>query len=151
MTGWAELAQGLAEHLATLPDGAILKIIEVLPPSELPRYAQFVQSADLLRCEFISNTWLTGEARLTPAAELLLAEIGWQQPNPDPDYSDNWWLELPWPLASTLYEHVAAMVITGFRDGLGTTDPSNLAYDAWNANAGNRALELPLLGLPRVH
>jgi hypothetical protein len=59
----------------------------------------------------------------------------------------NWWVEPPWPMASASYSQLAWMVVTGLRDGFRITDPTTLAYTAWNENAGNRALDRPMLGL----
>ncbi|WP_411157370.1 hypothetical protein [Nocardia terpenica] len=50
---------------------------------------------------------------------------------------------------SSIYRQLAAMVITGLRDGLGVRSPADLVYEAWNDRAGNAPMDLPLLGLPR--
>lgn len=72
--------------------------------------------------------------------------LPWQEPDFD---HDDYWMEVPWPAASALYQQLATMVVTGFRDGFRMIDPARLAYNAFNQNDGNRDLELPLLGLPR--
>lgn len=141
MSGWAAFVAGLAEQLATLPDGAIVKIIEPESTPKQPRYAQFSQSSDRLWAEFIGNEWLEPVDRLDPAAQQLMVEIGWQEP--DAEHSDNWWTELPWPVNSAIYGQLASMVATGFRDGFRMADPSELTYEAWNENTGNSPLELP--------
>jgi hypothetical protein len=146
LPGWDEFAEGLAQHLATLPTGAVVKIIEPDETAEVPRYAQFLQSDTKLFAEVVGDEWLDPALGAGEAGERLLTEAGWHQP--DEDHSGNWWLDSAWPIDSAGYDRLASMVVTGLRDAFRISDLSAFHYKAWNGNAGNRKLDLPLLGLP---
>ncbi|NEW39046.1 hypothetical protein GV794_17255 [Nocardia cyriacigeorgica] len=144
MTGWTEFAEGLAEELADLPAGAVVKIVE---PGPAPRYAQFRQLDDELWAELVGDHWLAPAARAGSTGGRLIVEAGWHAP--DADHGHNWWVEWPWPQSSARYRQLTSMVVTGLRDGFGIAAVSDLSYVAWNENVGNCALDLPGLGLPR--
>ncbi|WP_280234053.1 TY-Chap domain-containing protein [Nocardia cyriacigeorgica] len=141
MTGWTEFAAGLADELAALPSGAVVKVIETT------RYAQFRQLDHELWAELVGDHWLDPAARAGATGEGLIAAAGWHRP--DADHGHNWWVEWPWPLSSDRYRQLTSMVVTGLRDGFGIAAVTDLSYVAWHENAGNRALDLPALGLPR--
>ncbi|MCX4093055.1 TY-Chap domain-containing protein [Nocardia sp. alder85J] len=147
MTDWETFAAGLVEELADLPSGALV-VISDMSDADSTYFAQFAQLDDKLAAQ------LTGDANLTggrpPAVDhrQRLIDVGWQ--TPDPTDSDNWWVELPWPVTSALYRQLATMVVIGLRDAFGVAEPAQLAYRAWNGNDRNRPIELPRLGLPRV-
>ncbi|CAM4518005.1 hypothetical protein NONI108955_40885 [Nocardia ninae] len=148
MNGWEELADGLAEELAGLPAGAVVIIAEAAPTSEVARYAQFRQFDDILAAELGGDRWLEPAVQAGEKGNELIANAGWQPP--DFDHVGNWWIESPWPLASADYRRLASMVVTGLRDAYRISEPSALAYRAWNENAGNSPMELPSLGLSRT-
>ncbi|MFF3224972.1 hypothetical protein ACFYV7_19425 [Nocardia suismassiliense] len=146
MTDWDQFAEGLAQHLATLPTGAVVKIIESDESAEVPRYAQFLQSDTKLFAEVVGDDWLDSDKGAGEAGARLLAEAGWHQP--DDAHSGNWWFDSAWPIDSAAYQRLATMVVTGLRDAFRVTDLTDFYYEAWNGNAGNRKLDLPLLGIP---
>ncbi|WP_405167253.1 hypothetical protein OG203_20495 [Nocardia sp. NBC_01499] len=148
MSDWAEFAAGLAEELAGLADGAVVKIIQSASISQVRPYAQFRQLDDILWAEIVGDKWLDPAAQAGADGNQLLADAGWQRP--DFDHGDNWWLESPWPMSSATYRRLAASVVTGLRDALRVADPAELVYQAWDENADNRGIELPLLGLTRA-
>ncbi|KAF0848272.1 TY-Chap domain-containing protein [Nocardia caishijiensis] len=145
MTDWTDFADGLAQQLMLLPAGAFLVICAPHPPHDAREFVQFAQTDDELYGQLAGDEWLDESDRRTPDERRLLIETGWQQPHPD--HVDNWWVELPWPAPSTGYRKLASMAVVGLRDVFGITAPELLTYRAWNGRAGNRALDLPLLGL----
>ncbi|WP_062987644.1 TY-Chap domain-containing protein [Nocardia anaemiae] len=147
MTEWAEFTERLAEQLAVLPAGAIVKIVEAGPPSGHQRFAQFAQTDNELLAELVGDEFLEPAARPDETGHRLITESGWQEP--DDDHGPYWWIELPWPVNSAIYRQLAAMVVTGLRDAFRISDPGSLTYTAWNKNADERDLHLPLLGLAR--
>ncbi|WP_338773255.1 DUF6301 family protein [Nocardia vulneris] len=144
MTGWAEFTEGLVEHLATLPVGVVVIISEDEARQERCRSAQFRQLDDMIWAELVGDSWLEPEFRAGTRG-CLIGEAGWRQP--DADHCDNWWFELPWPAGSSDYERLAARITTGLRDGFGIPEPGKLIYRTWNERAGNRKVELSLLGV----
>ncbi|MCC3314126.1 TY-Chap domain-containing protein [Nocardia africana] len=146
MTSWEEFSVGLAHELMALPAGAMVLIAEI---DGAGRYVQFVQSEDSLYAELIGDTFLAEDNRPTPEGRRLITDCGWQRPETSPEGGDNWWVELPWPVPSAIYRQLASMVVVGLRDALGMPSPTLMNYDAWNANDGNRPLEMPQLGLAR--
>ncbi|WP_405164543.1 hypothetical protein OG203_05350 [Nocardia sp. NBC_01499] len=147
MTEWAQFAEALAEQLAQLPIGAIMKIIAVGPTGRF-RFVQFAIGDDALVAELTGDAYLDSIGRPTPEGRLRIIDAGWQLP--DADHVDNWWIELPWPISSAVRHQLAAMVITGLRDGFDIPDPASLVYDAWNSNDGNKSLILPSLSLTGI-
>ncbi|BDU02468.1 TY-Chap domain-containing protein [Nocardia sputorum] len=143
MTGWGDLAAGLAAELAALRAGSIVKLVES-GTGPRRRYAQFLQLDDALAAELVDDEWLALEARAGAAGRALIAESGWRERDAG---HVNWWTELPWPSPTVDYRRLADMVVTGLRDGFGIHAPTALAYTAWDERSENRRLELPLLGL----
>ncbi|MFI6997692.1 TY-Chap domain-containing protein [Nocardia sp. NPDC050175] len=146
MTGWAEFADGLAEQLARLPSGAVVVIGEAPTSSDKSRIAQFRQFDDSVWAQLSGDRWLDPTVQAGEAGRHLIREAGWREP--DDDHIENWWVELPWPVASAAYRRVAEMVVTGLRDAFRIAGPTALVYQAWNEKSANSAIELPLLGLP---
>ncbi|WP_174189717.1 TY-Chap domain-containing protein [Nocardia barduliensis] len=142
MTGWEDIAAGLAAELATLHAGSIVKLVES-ETGPRRRYAQFLQLDDLLSAELVDDGWLDPALRAGTAGRALIAAAGWRER--DAGHS-NWWTELPWPSSSAGYRRLADMVVTGLRDGFGIDAPTALAYTAWNERSADQ-LDLPLLGL----
>ncbi|MBF6167409.1 hypothetical protein IU486_22010 [Streptomyces gardneri] len=143
MSGWGDLAAGLAAELASLRAGSIVKLVETETGARR-RYAQFLQLDDALSAELVDDEWLDPALRAGATGRALIADSGWRAR--DAGHS-NWWAELPWPSSSADYQRLADMVVTGLRDGFGIRAPSVLAYTAWNERLENRKLDLPLLGL----
>ncbi|MBF6300258.1 hypothetical protein IU459_22315 [Nocardia amamiensis] len=147
MTSWSEFADGLAEHLATLPAGVVVTIGEVEQRAERRRIAQFRQLDDMIWAELAGDYWLDPDVQAGEIGARLITEAGWQQP--DADHCNNWWYELLWPANSNGYRRLASMIVTGLRDAFRIADPASLEYDAWNERADNRKIELPRTGLIR--
>ncbi|MGM7644066.1 TY-Chap domain-containing protein [Nocardia sp. JW2] len=145
MTDWTEFAEGLAQQLMRLPAGAFLVITASQPPHDSRRFVQFAQTDDEIYGQLAGDEWIDESDRITADEHRLLTETGWQEPHPD--HVDNWWVELPWPAPSTSYRKLASMAVVGLRDVFGIAAPALLTYRAWNGKAGNRDLDLPLLGL----
>lgn len=142
MTAWTEFADGLAQQLRLLPAGAFLVITS---PHDARRFAQFAQTEDILYGQLAGDEWIDESAHITADDRRLLIEVGWHEPHPD--HAEDWWIELPWPISSTSYRKLASMTVAGLRDVFDVAEPAQLTYRAWNGNAGNRDLDLPLLGL----
>ncbi|WP_406265603.1 hypothetical protein OH799_18615 [Nocardia sp. NBC_00881] len=149
MTDWTRFAEGLAEELAMLPDGALVVIKESGKPDNEYRYVQFRQTADLLEAQLTGDTYLDAAARPGHAGQRRLIDAGWQYP--DSPHNENWWIELSWPLSTAVDRHLSDMVVIGLRDCFRIPDPDTLIYDAWNQTKGNRRLHMPLLGLNWEH
>ncbi|MFD8015226.1 hypothetical protein [Streptomyces sp. NPDC058955] len=153
MTGWDGFRERLAEQLAALPAGAIVIVSETgdaLPPrtAKGSRYAQFRQDPEALYAELSGDRHLEGAARAGEEGGRLLVGAGWRAPDAG-DRVGNWCAELPWPSPSADYRRLASMVVTGLHTVFRVPGPASLAYTAWDAEDGNRPLELPLLGLVR--
>ncbi|MFJ5711434.1 TY-Chap domain-containing protein [Streptomyces sp. NPDC093105] len=153
MTGWDGFQERLAEQLASLPAGAVVIVSETgaAPPTKTAkgsRYAQFRQDPESLYAELSGDRHLEGAARAGDEGGRLLVAAGWRAPDAD-DRVGNWCAELPWPSPSVAYRRLASMVVTGLHVVFRVPAPSSLAYTAWDAEDGNRPLELPLLGLAR--
>ncbi|MGK8485862.1 TY-Chap domain-containing protein [Nocardia asiatica] len=142
MTGWEDIAAGLAAELAALSAGSIVKLVES-ETGPRRRYAQFLQLDDVLSAELVDDGWLDPALRAGTAGRAVIAAAGWRERDAT---HGNWWAELPWPSSSAEYRRLADMVVTGLRDGFGIAAPTALAYTAWNERSANQ-LDLPLLGL----
>ncbi|MEV6259046.1 hypothetical protein AB0L97_38040 [Nocardia sp. NPDC051911] len=145
MTSWAEFADGLTQHLATLSTGTVVIIGEAGQPKARRRFVQFRQLDDMIWAELPGDSWLDPDIRVGDTGGQLITSCGWQQP--DADHCDNWWYELQWPAASDGYRQLASRIVTGLRDAFGISDPATLVYEAWNERDGYRQVELPYLGL----
>jgi hypothetical protein len=145
VTDWTQFADLLAEQLAVLPSGAILKLVKILPDQY--QFVEFAQDDDSLYADMTGDTYLEPGYRPTPQGRQEIIDVGWQIP--DADHVDNWWIQLPWPLTTSIYHYIATMSVTGLRDGFGIHSPAELVYDAWNTNNRNDPMDLPLLGLDR--
>ncbi|MDX2291159.1 MULTISPECIES: TY-Chap domain-containing protein [Streptomyces] len=153
MTGWDGFQERLAEQLAALPAGAVVVLSETgtaLPPKTAKgsRYAQFRQDPEALSAELSGDRHLEGAARAGEEGARLLVAAGWRAPDAA-DRVGNWCAALPWPSPAADYRRLASMVVTGLHTVFRIPAPSSLAYTAWEAEHGNRPLELPLLGLVR--
>ncbi|MFE3756926.1 hypothetical protein ACFXO9_21705 [Nocardia tengchongensis] len=144
MTDWNQFETGLAEQFFLLPAGTLVTIDTKAPDTE-PGFTQFAQFEDKVLAELGAYADLDRGAGLNaPAAPLVLA-AGWQPPD-QYDHS-NWWVELPWPATSAVYRKLAEMVVIGLRDAFHVSSPTRLVYKAWNSKAGNRPVDLALLGI----
>ncbi|MFD6397894.1 hypothetical protein [Nocardia sp. NPDC060249] len=145
MTDWEEFARGLANELAAVPDTTVLVIGEAAPSSSR-RFAQFRKTSESVLAELPGNAWLDPESRPDDAGWRAITRAGWRQP--DQDHCDNWWAEFPWPVDTDAYQRLAAITVTGLRDGFGIDSPLTLVYQGWVERAGNANLHLPGLGIP---
>lgn len=143
MTSWAEFADGLTQHLATLSSGTVVIIGEADQPKERRRFVQFRQLDNMIWAELPGDSWLAPEVQVGDSGGQIIESAGWQRP--DTDHCDNWWYELGWPARSDGYRQLAERIVTGLRDAFGIADPARLVYEAWNERGGE--VELPLLGL----
>jgi hypothetical protein len=142
VTGWAEFTAGLSEEIAELPFGAVLKLIGYDLPDE-PRGVQVLRDPDMVSAELIGINWFEG------ADASAVAAAGWQEP--DAAHGNvSWWIDCPRPLTTARCRELAAMIVTGLRDGLKVPEPADLRYRAWDDNAEGRALDLPRLGVRAV-
>lgn len=105
-------------------------------------YVQFVQDANGLHVEAVSNRFLREEQWLSAEQEAYMAEAGWQRPG---RRCPNWWLDCPQPLPAADLRRIAQLTVVALRDGLQVTALSFLEYRAWNA--GTRAV----VDLPELH
>ncbi|MFC4377437.1 hypothetical protein ACFO5K_25485 [Nocardia halotolerans] len=144
MTDWAEFARVLADELAAAPDTTILVIGEAAPAGSR-RFAQFRKDSDSVLTELTGNEWLDPASRPGDAGRQAITRAGWNEPNQD--HCDNWWAEFATPVGTDQYRHIAAITVTGLRDGFGITTPAALSYKGWVETSGNN-LHLPSLGIP---
>ncbi|WP_228786623.1 TY-Chap domain-containing protein [Nocardia terpenica] len=77
MTDWGEFAEGLAEQLALLPSGAIVKIVA---PG---RFAQFAQDDDSLVAHLIGDEHLDPADRPVAERRRRIVDAGWRLPDVD--------------------------------------------------------------------
>ncbi|MGW5106654.1 TY-Chap domain-containing protein [Nocardia sp. NPDC004123] len=145
MTSWDEFARRLAYQFAILPDGAIL-LIDTDEPDTQPGFAQFAQFEDMLHAELGAYADLDRNPGLHNPGHQLALRAGWHPPDID---WDNWWFQVPRAVQPVAGRELAAMVIVGLRDAFHVPSPDRLVYTAWNARAGNRPLDLPLLGIAK--
>ncbi|MFE9787963.1 hypothetical protein ACFYO7_21545 [Nocardia salmonicida] len=144
MTDWADFARVLADELAAAPDTTVLVIGEAAP-SGSRRFAQFRKTSESVEAELTGNEWLDPTSRPDDAGWRAITRAGWRQP--DQDHCDNWWAEFPTPIGTDQYRRIAAITVTGLRDGFGITTPTALSYKGWAEKSGNN-LHLPSLGIP---
>ncbi|WP_336085383.1 TY-Chap domain-containing protein [Nocardia sp. SSK8] len=145
MTGWTAFAHGLATELAAAPDTTVLVIGESAAPGAR-RFAQFRKTGTAVAAELTGDEWLEPAFRPDADGIRAITEAGWQ--TPDEAHMDNWWAEFPWPTTTEDYQRLAAMTVTGLRDGFGIAAPTTLVYRGWVEQAGNSDLHLPGLGIP---
>ncbi|MGQ4619755.1 DUF6301 family protein [Nocardia sp. R7R-8] len=143
MNSWAEFADGLTQHLATLSAGTVVIIGEADQPKERRRFVQFRQLDTMIWAELPGDSWLAPDVQVGDSGSQIIEGVGWQRP--DADHCDNWWYELRWPASSDSYRQLAERIVTGLRDGFRITDPTTLVYQAWSERGGE--IDLPLLGL----
>ncbi|MFD4428482.1 hypothetical protein [Nocardia sp. NPDC058497] len=144
MTDWAEFARVLADELDAAPDTAVLVIGEAVP-SGSRRFAQFRKTGESVLAELTGNEWLDPASRPGDVGWRAITRAGWRQP--DQDHCDNWWAEFASPVSSDQYRRIAAITVTGLRDGFGITAPTELSYRGWVEKTGN-SMHLPSLGIP---
>jgi Putative bacterial sensory transduction regulator len=108
-------------------------------------YVQFGQGGvNGFRAEAVSNRYLAGMSRTSPAQERRLIDLGWLAPNPNPDSNSNvnWHREWPQPTPS---REIAAMAVTALRDVFGVSSPTTLRYKCFDKEGRHFAVpQLPL-------
>ncbi|MFD3744511.1 hypothetical protein [Nocardia sp. NPDC058633] len=144
MTDWAHFARVLADELGAVPDTAVLVIGEAAP-SGSRRFAQFRKTGEAVLAELTGNEWLDSTSRPDDAGWQAITRAGWRRP--DQDHCGNWWAEFASPVGSDHYRRIAAITVTGLRDGFGITAPAALSYQGWVEKSGDN-LHLPGLGIP---
>ncbi|MFF0817589.1 hypothetical protein ACFYVR_20840 [Rhodococcus sp. NPDC003318] len=131
---WRMFRGALADHVGAMRDDDIL-VVE-LPDRDdtADGYAPCVQflgwARGQVRCEVPSNAFLAPRFALSPDAESLLLELGWQPPTcaPDEESADGspaFFLDRP----SRFSDQLAAMAVTVFREIWSVPHPSFLRID----------------------
>ena len=149
---WESLESGLAPTLERMARPTFLVISTVgtstpdADPSSAGYFIQFAQGGDEgFRAEAVSNHFLVGMARTTPAQERKLLDLGWLAPDPNPTDNRgnvNWHREWPNPPPWT---DVARMGLTTLREVYGVRNPSDLRYKCFDKEGRHFALPaLPL-------
>ncbi|WP_327140644.1 TY-Chap domain-containing protein [Nocardia sp. NBC_01327] len=145
MTDWSDFADRLTQQVAVLPENAVVTIGSVgwsVPYVQ----AQLVRPGGSVWATFQGEP-LSGALASFGTDPELMSEVGWQSPG-NSDHGTCWWIELPWPVSVMIHRQLASMIVTGFRDVHRIASTSALAYSAWDLEASERNIELPLLGLP---
>ncbi|MFE3189891.1 hypothetical protein ACFXHA_12840 [Nocardia sp. NPDC059240] len=145
MTDWREFTDRLAEQVATFPENAVVDIGCFRWPTS-DRLVQIAQFGDCLWAIVLELPLVGASVSLGSGPELMSA-VGWQPPG-NPDHGTCWWIELPWPVSVLIHGQLAKMIVTGLRDFHCIPNASTLAYDAWDLDTSERAIDLPLLGIP---
>lgn len=154
---WEAFEPALAAAVAELDEGQCLVLsvrgtgVEGLPgPPGSSYYVQFVggEGGDV-RAEAVSNSFLVGDERLSPEAQVRLVELGWQPPThlpgdeqADPEGSSNYFHDHAAPVDA---DAVASSAVAALREVYGVAEPAVLSYLAFDA-AGTE-FELPGLGV----
>jgi hypothetical protein len=142
---WSEFAERLSRELARLDRDTILIIRE---HDEDRHYVQAMREPDRHYAEAVSNNFLEGPLRLTPADEEVLTESGWQPPTADWTPA-NWWTELA-PLATEDdFARLADMMVTALRDVQAVRRPADLVYESFHRH-GTGLIELVDFGITPV-
>nr|WP_157555321.1 hypothetical protein [Nocardia crassostreae] len=131
--------------MATLPENVVVDIDCFRWPTP-PVLAQLVRLSDSLWATVKDLPRVGASGPLDSDSELMSA-VGWQ-PSGNPDHGTLWWIELPWPVSDLICRQLATMIVTGLRDFHRISSASTLAYDAWDLDANERTIDLPLLGIP---
>ncbi|WP_280344592.1 TY-Chap domain-containing protein [Nocardia neocaledoniensis] len=145
MTDWTEFARGLASALQTSPDSTVLVVGESTKPGQR-RFSQFLKTGTVVSAELTGDEWLEPAFHTDADGVRAISDAGWHQPNEE--HMGNWWIEFPWSANTEDYQRLAAMTVTGLRDGFGIESPAQLVYRGWVERAGNANLHLPGLGVP---
>ena len=77
---------------------------------------------DRLIAELAGDAYLEPQSRPDTVGWRAIIRAGWHLP--DPDHVDNWWVEFEWPVLHEHYRRVAAMTVTGLRDGFRIAEPT---------------------------
>jgi hypothetical protein len=95
--GWQLWSAALLRFIVRMGHQPTQAVI-ITQPMVSERYLQFLVGHGIAHAEVGSNVYLTGESRLSPDAEVLLAELGWLAPTLSQDDPDempaNWSLPL---------------------------------------------------------
>jgi hypothetical protein len=133
---WAAFQQELAGELVRLESGT--KVV-IAAAAERRAYVQVARGAERLNAEAVSNRFLRGDLRQSPAQEQRLAGAGWQPPD---ERHPNWWRDRQGLLSAADAQQLAALVVIALQEGLGIAQPQELEYDAWN-DAKRQRVDLP--------
>jgi hypothetical protein len=152
---WRAFETALSAYLSQMEEPDSL-VVDVLVGEQPERgAAPYVQvggyPGDLLRAEVASNEYLSPDHALTPDAEAMLVEQGWQGP------SDNWYVEAP----VAEHERLAALLVRALREVLDVAHPAFLTAGTPSEAAALGIMaareaepadgEEPLATLPRDH
>jgi hypothetical protein len=134
---WDAFSERLAAELAGLDPQMVLVVHRRVQGSH---YVQAFRTGSALRAEAVSSAVLSEELRFDTRAEERLADLGWQPPSPN----SNWTYDLGPGAGPQEYRRLARMMSVALRDVQGTAEPADLAYEAfW----GNTFLALTELGI----
>jgi hypothetical protein len=125
--GWEEFESRLAAALGRMKPDTFLVLTVSTPRSGGPGpYVQYAHSGRRgFRAEASGNHFLAAPNALSPEAEELLGELGWQWPEPaggdDRNFHREWPNPAPWG-------EVAALSVRTLRDVFGVVSPGSLRY-----------------------
>lgn len=134
---WRDFRRQLADHVATLQDGEILRLVlqTGADDEELEETRPYVQligwaGGERVRAEASSHHHLDRRHRLDARAEAALVDAGWSAPTSVPgddpgDGSSNWWTDAELRDADL----VAARATAALRDGFGCPHPAFVRSD----------------------
>ncbi len=112
--GWSSWARALTRLLTSLASKPTHHLVITQDPNE--RYVQLAIGHGNVRVEATSNTYLTGEFRLSPAEEDCLRAVGfrspWAEVEHEYDRLQNWWLVEPIGLPVLIAELVTHTLIS---------------------------------------
>ncbi|HZT97312.1 MAG TPA: YbjN domain-containing protein [Chloroflexota bacterium] len=102
-------------------------------------YVQFAQGGDEgFRAEAVSNNFLAGDSRLTPAQERRMTDLGWlRYSSPPMKGSPNWYREWAQPPPT---RQIAKLAVETLHDVYGIRTPSLLRYRCWDGEGRSIAL-----------
>ncbi len=146
---WAAFRRGLTEALRVLEDEEFLTIAATDPNY----YVQFAGHGTAgMRAEAVSNTYLTGPARLSNEACQALQALGWRRPtyvpvegaSPPATGSPNFFIDAT---GRVPYAHLAALAVRTLRAIYRIRRPADLRYKSFCLEGD--AIRLPMLRIPR--
>jgi len=141
---WEEFEARLAASLARMALDQYL-ILSTRPARKgaTTYYVQFAQGGRAgFRAEAVSNSFLSGPERLSPAQEDAMGELGWQFPDPgatrDPNFSRQWPMPVP-------FADIAHLAVRTLREVHGVARPADLLYRRFSRDG--EAFAEPSLGI----
>jgi len=140
---WEEFEPRLAKALGRMATDTFL-ILSIRPfDGDASYYIQFGQGGRMgFVAEAMSNAYLAGPSALSAGQEVLMLELGWQEPGLGRDEDQNFRRE--WPL-DTPFGDVAQLAVRTLREVFGVELPADLVYRRFAGDG--RDFAEPLLGI----